>query len=91
MCFAVIFSAKPDGDIESIWVRLWNFWETVLHEFYLQIWLYCLEETAWWKGAVYPAGTLVRMAGSGAEENRYCIYHAAVRTSSIDFGSFPDP
>jgi hypothetical protein len=53
--------------------------------------LYCLEETAWWKGAVYPAGTLVKMAGSGAEENRYDIFYAAVRTSSIDFGSVPDP
>ncbi len=59
--------------------------------FYLQIWLYCLEETAWWKGAVYPAGTLVRMAGSGTEENRCGVYHAASTTSSIDFGSVPDP
>ena len=24
----------------------------------------------WWKGAKYEAGTLVRLAGSGAEENR---------------------
>jgi hypothetical protein len=62
-----------------------------LQEFYLQIWLYCLEETAWWKGAVYPAGTLVRMAGSGAEENRYGIYHAAGVTSTIDFGFVPVP
>ncbi len=62
-----------------------------MQEFCLQIWLYCLEETAWWKGAVYLAGTLVKMAGSGAEENRYDIFYAAIRTSSIDFGSVPDP
>jgi hypothetical protein len=55
----------------------------MLQKFYLQIWLYCLEETAWWKGAVYPAGTLVRMAGSGAEENRYGIYQCCGSGSGI--------
>ncbi|XP_023336064.1 NHL repeat-containing protein 2 isoform X2 [Eurytemora carolleeae] len=41
-----------------------------------QIWMYCLAEVGWWKGLVYPAGTLVRIAGSGAEENRNNSYPA---------------
>ncbi len=38
--------------------------------------MYCLAEVGWWKGLVYPAGTLVRIAGSGAEENRNNSYPA---------------
>eukprot|EP00088_Acartia_fossae_P035589 TRINITY_DN3669_c0_g1_i3.p1 TRINITY_DN3669_c0_g1~~TRINITY_DN3669_c0_g1_i3.p1 ORF type:complete len:691 (+),score=87.46 TRINITY_DN3669_c0_g1_i3:231-2303(+) len=41
-----------------------------------QIWLYCLEDVSWWKGAKYPAKTLVRIVGSGAEENRNNSYPA---------------
>merc|ERR1719383_1066852 len=39
-----------------------------------QIWMYCLGPVSWWKGASYQAGTLVRIAGSGAEENRNNSY-----------------
>jgi len=39
-----------------------------------QIWLYCWDNVSWWKGVQYPAGTLVRIVGSGAEENRNNSY-----------------
>jgi len=41
-----------------------------------QIWLYCLDNVTWWKGVEYPAETLVRIVGSGAEENRNNSYPA---------------
>jgi sugar lactone lactonase YvrE len=41
-----------------------------------QLWLYCITDLAWWKGARYPAGTMVRVVGSGAEENRNNSYPA---------------
>lgn len=41
-----------------------------------QIWLYCWDDVSWWKGVKYPAGTLVRIVGSGAEENRNNSYPA---------------
>jgi len=43
-----------------------------------QVWLYCLKELSWWKGAKYSAGTMVRMVGSGQEENRNNSYPAKV-------------
>ena len=39
-----------------------------------QIWLYCLTQVTWWKGAKYPAGSLVSVVGSGKEENRNNSY-----------------
>jgi len=39
-----------------------------------QIWLYCFDEVTWWKGVVFSSGTLVRISGSGAEENRNNSY-----------------
>jgi len=41
-----------------------------------QIWLYCMDDVSWWKGVQYPAKTLVRIVGSGAEENRNNSYPA---------------
>ncbi|CAH1987526.1 unnamed protein product [Acanthoscelides obtectus] len=43
-----------------------------------QIWALFLEDTVWWKCKLQPAGTCVRIAGSGREENRNNNYpHAA--------------
>ena len=41
-----------------------------------QLWLHALTPLCWWKGACYTAGTTVRVAGSGAEENRNNSYPA---------------
>lgn len=59
-----------------------------------QIWMYCLDDVDWWKGAEYSAGTLVRVAGSGAEENRNNSYPAKVGFAqpsglSVDLGFSP--
>ncbi|PNF20594.1 NHL repeat-containing protein 2 [Cryptotermes secundus] len=43
-----------------------------------QIWALFLNETTWWKGKLYPAGTFTAVVGSGKEENRNNSYpHAA--------------
>lgn len=43
-----------------------------------QIWALFLNETTWWKGKLYPAGTCAAIVGSGKEENRNNSYpHAA--------------
>lgn len=39
-----------------------------------QIWALFLEDTIWWKYKKYPSGTVVNIAGSGAEENRNNSY-----------------
>ena len=41
-----------------------------------QLWLYAVTDLVWWKGVSYGAGTMVRVAGSGAEENRNNSYPA---------------
>lgn len=41
-----------------------------------QLWLYCITDITWWKGAQYKGGTMVRIVGSGAEENRNNSYPA---------------
>jgi len=39
-----------------------------------QLWMYCITDVSWWKGAKYPAGGLVCIVGSGKEENRNTSY-----------------
>merc|ERR1712098_577027 len=39
-----------------------------------QLWMYCITDVTWWKGAKYPAGGLVCIVGSGKEENRNTSY-----------------
>jgi len=39
-----------------------------------QVWLYCLTDITWWKGVNYKQGTMVRVVGSGMEENRNNSY-----------------
>ena len=39
-----------------------------------QVWLLALSDLTWWKGVKYPAGSLVSVVGSGAEENRNNSY-----------------
>jgi len=39
-----------------------------------QVWLYCLTDITWWKGVTYKQGTMVRVVGSGMEENRNNSY-----------------
>ncbi|XP_060063589.1 NHL repeat-containing protein 2-like [Ylistrum balloti] len=41
-----------------------------------QIWVYFLQDGKWYKGRQYKAGTCVRFAGSGSEENRNNSYPA---------------
>nr|CAI5868480.1 unnamed protein product [Callosobruchus analis] len=43
-----------------------------------QIWALFLQDTVWWKCKLLPAGTCIRIAGSGREENRNNNYpHSA--------------
>eukprot|EP00092_Neocalanus_flemingeri_P027822 GFUD01030203.1.p1 GENE.GFUD01030203.1~~GFUD01030203.1.p1 ORF type:complete len:491 (-),score=183.82 GFUD01030203.1:143-1615(-) len=39
-----------------------------------QVWLYCLTDIPWWKKVTYTQGTMVRVVGSGMEENRNNSY-----------------
>jgi len=39
-----------------------------------QVWLYCLTDITWWKGINYNKGTMIRVVGSGMEENRNNTY-----------------
>lgn len=39
-----------------------------------QLWLYCLTDITWWKGVTYKQGMMVRVVGSGMEENRNNSY-----------------
>jgi len=39
-----------------------------------QMWLYCLSDITWWKGVTYKQGIMVRVVGSGMEENRNNSY-----------------
>ncbi|XP_067657145.1 NHL repeat-containing protein 2-like [Haliotis asinina] len=41
-----------------------------------QIWVYFLQDRKWYKGSEYKAGTCIRFAGSGSEENRNNSYPA---------------
>lgn len=39
-----------------------------------QIWAVCIDDVIWWKFKKYTAGTVVVIAGNGAEENRNNSY-----------------
>lgn len=39
-----------------------------------QIWAVCIDDVIWWKFKRYPAGTVIAIAGTGAEENRNNSY-----------------
>ena len=41
-----------------------------------QLWLYCITDLVWWKNLKFTSGTMVRVAGSGNEENRNNSYPA---------------
>lgn len=55
-----------------------------------QIWVVCIDDVIWWKFKKYTAGTVVVIAGNGAEENRNNSYPhnaAFAQPSGLAIGS----
>lgn len=58
-----------------------------------QIWVYFIQDGKWYKGRQYQAGTCVRFAGSGSEENRNNSYPARAafaQPSGITVSTHPE-
>ncbi|XP_033757320.1 NHL repeat-containing protein 2-like [Pecten maximus] len=58
-----------------------------------QIWVYFIQDGKWYKGKQYQAGTCVRFAGSGSEENRNNSYPARAafaQPSGLSLSTHPE-